>query len=101
MAVDLRFEKPGALKVTYRRPREGPNSFLVWEPHKSYICLDRAQVLKRTGWSKSTQTGASLRAWLDAIEVQDTPTPEPEAVNTESWGPEAFEEPNDNTKMVM
>ena len=108
MASDLRFEKPGALQVTYRRPREGPSSFLVWEPNKSYICLDRAQVLKRTGWSKSTQTGASLRAWLDTIEAQDAPTPEPEAVNPSSWGPEAFEvivtedaEPNDNTKTVI
>ena len=106
MASDLRFEKPGALQVTYRRPREGPNSFLIWEPHKSYICLDRAQVLKRTGWSKGTETGAALRAWLDEVESLSSPEPAPEQIITSSWGPEAHEvvltdiEPNDNTKMV-
>jgi len=101
MATDLRFEKPGALQVTYRRPREGPNNFLIWMPNWSGIALTREELLKKVCWSKSTPTGASLRTWLDAIEAQDAPPPEPEAVNTESWGPEAHEaEPNDETKMI-
>ena len=68
MAVSLKFEKPGALKVEYRRPREGPNSFLVWEPDKSYICMTGEDVIKFTRWTKGTQTGASLRTWIEAVE---------------------------------
>ena len=120
MAVDLRFEKPGALQVTYRRPREGPNNFLIWMPNWSGIALTRKELLKKVNWSKSTQTGAALRTWLDAIEAQEAPSPGGKAdaavglsekrqngssgmqINTESWGPEAHEdEPNDQTKMVM
>ena len=108
MASDLRFEKPGALQVTYRRPREGPSSFLIWMPNWSGIALTRKELLKKVNWSKSTQTGASLRTWLDTIEAQAAPTSEPETVNPSSWGPEAFEvivtddaEPNDNTKTVI
>ena len=91
MAVDLRFRKWGALEVTYRRPREGPNNFLIWMPNWSGIALTREELLKKVNWSKTTQTGASLRAWLDTIEAEAAPVPEPERVNTESWGPEAFE----------
>ena len=76
MAVDLRFRKWGALEVTYRRPREGPNNFLIWMPNWSGIALTREELLKKVNWSKTTQTGASLRAWLDAIEAQEAPSPE-------------------------
>ena len=71
MAEALRFIKPGALTVEYRRSREGPNSYLVWEPHRSYICLNSAAVVKATKWSKSTQTGVSLRAWLKTMDALD------------------------------
>ena len=69
MAASLKFEKPGALKVEYRRAREGPNSFLVWEaPGRSYICMTGKDVIKQTRWTKGTETGASLRAWIEAVE---------------------------------
>ena len=69
MATSLKFEKPGALKVEYRRAREGPNSFLVWEaPGRSYICMTGKDVIKQTRWTKGTETGASLRAWIEAVE---------------------------------
>ena len=69
MAASLKFEKPGALKVEYRRAREGPNSFLVWEaPGRSYICLTGKDVIKQTKWTKGTETGASLRAWIESVE---------------------------------
>ena len=73
MAETLRFIKPGALTVEYRRAREGPNSYLVWEPHRSYICLNSDAVIKATKWSKSTQTGSSLRAWLETMDALDKP----------------------------
>ena len=69
MATSLKFEKPGALKVEYRRAREGPNSFLVWEaPGRSYICMTGKDVIKQTRWTKGTETGASLRAWIESVE---------------------------------
>ena len=67
MAETLRFIKPGALTVEYRRPREGPPNFLIWEPCKSYICLTPEQVLQQTKWGKGTETGIALRAWLADI----------------------------------
>ena len=68
MATSLKFERPGALKVEYRRAREGPNSYLIWEPHKSYICMSGDDVVRQTKWSKGTETGAALRAWIETVE---------------------------------
>ena len=62
------FRRDGALTVQYRRPREGPPSYLVWEPSKSYICLDRSSLLKAVKWPKYTHTGVRLREWLDEVE---------------------------------
>jgi hypothetical protein len=68
MASALKFERPGALFVEYRKAREGPNSYLVWEPHKSYICMTGADVVRETKWTKGTETGAALRAWIQSVE---------------------------------
>ena len=68
MATALKFERSGALLVEYRKAREGPNSYLVWEPHKSYICLSGDDVVRQTKWSKGTETGAALRAWIETVE---------------------------------
>lgn len=68
MASALKFERPGALFVEYRKAREGPNSYLVWEPHKSYICMTGADVVRETKWGKGTETGAALRAWIETVE---------------------------------
>ena len=82
------FRRDGALTVQYRRPREGPPSYLVWEPGKSYICMDRSSVLKAVKWPKYTQTGARLREWLDEVE-QSTPQEQPDEQTSESgFGPE-------------
>ena len=62
------FRRDGALSIQYRRPREGPPSYLIWEPGKSYICLDRSSLLKAVKWPKYTATGAQLREWLDTVE---------------------------------
>ena len=71
MPVPLRFERPGALLVEYRRPREGPNTYLVWVPNSSFICFTGKEVVKRTKWFKSLATGAALREWIDAIEAEE------------------------------
>ena len=86
-----KFCREGALTVEFRRPREGPPSYLVWEPGKSYICLDRSSLLKAVKWPKYTQTGARLREWLDGVE-QETPQEsevEPAKLNSEGFGPDA------------
>ena len=64
-----RFERRGALTIEYRRAREGPNSYLVWEPHKSYICLTSKDVIRKTKWTKGTETGMALRTWLEETEA--------------------------------
>ena len=68
MATSLKFERSGALFVEYRKAREGPNSYLVWEPHKSYICMTGQDVIRETKWTKGTETGAALRAWIETVE---------------------------------
>ena len=69
MATQLKFQKPGALMVEYRRAREGPNSFLVWEaPGRSYICMTGADVIRETKWTKGTETGIALREWIQSVE---------------------------------
>ena len=82
------FRREGALTIQYRRPREGPPSYLVWEPGKSFICMDRSSLLKAVKWPKYTATGAKLRDWLDEVE-QSTPQEQPEEQTSESgFGPE-------------
>ena len=72
------FQREGALTIEFRRPREGPPSYLVWEPGKSYICMDRSSLLKAVKWPKYTATGIKLREWLDEVESktpQETDAP--------------------------
>ena len=73
------FRKDGALAVQYRRPREGPPSYLVWEPGKSFICMDRSSLLKAVKWPKYTETGTKLREWLDEVENSTPQETEPNA----------------------
>ena len=71
--ANLRFEKPGALSIEYRRAREGPNNFLIWEaPGRSYICMTAKDVLRETKWTKGTETGIRLREWLDGIPEEES-----------------------------
>ena len=91
------FLKHGALAIQYRKPREGPPSYLVWEPGKSYICMDRSSVLKAVKWPKYTRTGARLREWLDEVEQSTPQEPELEMgkMNSEGFGPDAPREPTE------
>jgi|GEM_PF-3001694 len=97
MATNPRFERSGSLLVEYRRPREGPPSFLVYEPGKSFICLTSKELLRAVKWPKYTATGAKLRQWIEEAQALSTPDSEPESVNQQSWGPEAHpdQQPSD------
>ena len=64
-----RFEKGTDLQITWRQPREGPASFLIYTPGCSQIALTRTQVLKAARWPAKTETGDRLRAWLDEIDA--------------------------------
>jgi|TARA_R100001460_G_scaffold7341_3_gene18825 hypothetical protein len=75
MPVSKEFKRANALIVRYRHPREGPPSYLVWEPEKSYICLTREELLKAVRWPKFTSTGAALRQWIEEVEEQIPPEP--------------------------
>ena len=77
MTASKEFRRANALSVTYRKPREGPPSYLVWEPHKSYICLTPADVLKAVKWPRYTPTGLALREWLDQQEGVSVSTLQP------------------------
>ena len=76
MATPKTFKRQNALTVEYRTPREGPPSFLIWEPGKSYICMDRASLLKAVKWPKYTVTGVALREWLDLVLAEPVPETE-------------------------
>tara|TARA_R110002020_G_scaffold206884_2_gene412308 strand:+ start:4678 stop:4917 length:240 start_codon:yes stop_codon:yes gene_type:complete len=78
MAASKEFKRADALIVRYRHPREGPPSYLVWQKHKSYICLTREELLKAVKWPKFTSTGAALRQWIDEVEELIPPEPAPE-----------------------
>ena len=102
------FRKPGALFVQYRRPREGPPSFLVWMPGTSTICMDRKALLKHVKWPVKTQTGDELRAWLNELEAEK-PAPVADLdlarIQKEGFGPEAHgldeSDPNHKTRTVI
>ena len=64
-----RFEKGTDLQITWRQPREGPASFLMYTPGCSQIALTRKEVLKAARWPAKTETGDRLRAWLDEIDA--------------------------------
>jgi len=64
-----RFEKGTDLQITWRQPREGPASFLIYTPGCSQIALTRKEVLKAARWPAKTPTGEALRQWLDEIEA--------------------------------
>ena len=90
------FKRGDALWVTYRKPREGPPSYLVYEPHASFICMTGSDVLKAVKWPKYTPTGAALREWLETIEENTQQEGEifPAKMNTEGFGSDASREPD-------
>ena len=97
------FEVPGALRVEHQEPREGPSPiYVAWKPGVSQTFRERSPLLKFIQWPASTPTGRRFRDWLD--ELQQTPSKPSEGhmerIKAEGFGPEAHEEPNDNTKMV-
>lgn len=97
------FEVPGSLRVEYQEPKEGPSPiFVVWKPGTSQTFRERSPLLKFAACPASTPTGRRLRDWLDELPKAPSRASEVdmERIKAEGFGPEAHEEPNDNTKMI-
>ena len=90
------FRRGDALWITYRKPREGPPSYLVYVPPASFICLTGKDVLKAVKWPKYTATGAALREWLETIEenTQQEGEIDTAKMSSEGFGPDAPREPS-------
>ena len=85
--------------------REGPNYFVFHYKNSSRVvsATDPKDVWRCMGMAKYTETAKALKEW--AVEMVETTLPKPETdmerIKAEGFGPEAHEEPNDNTKMVI
>ena len=95
----------GGLYIERRRNREGPPvTYTIWKPNTSRIFTDTKAALKFIAWPKSTPTGEAIREWFDSFKPKDAVTTLEEtdrnAVKATGFGPEAHEEPNENTKMI-
>ena len=93
------------LFVEFMRMREGPNYFVILYKNSSRCvsAADPKDVWRCMGTAKHTDTGKALKEW--AVEVVESPLPKPDEldmaqIKAEGFGPEAHEEPNDNTKMI-
>ena len=92
------------LMVEFMRMREGPNYFVFSYKNSSRIvnATDPKDVWRCMGVAKYTDTAKALKEW--AVEMVEATLPKPELdmaqIKAEGFGPEAHEEPNDNTKMI-
>ena len=92
------------LHVEFMRMREGPNYFVILYKSTSRVVSanDPKDVWRVLGTAKYTDTAKALKEW--AVEVVEATLPKPELdmaqIKAEGFGPEAHEEPNDNTKMI-
>ena len=93
------------LHVEFMRMREGPNYFVFYYKNsaRTVPATDPKDVWRCMGTAKYTETAKALKEW--AVEVVEATLPTPELdmdkIKSEGFGPEAHEEPNDNTKMVI
>ena len=95
----------GGLWIERRRNREGPVvTYTIWKPNTSRIFTDTKKALKFIAWPKGTPTGDDLRDWFAELAYKDAKakptTVSKDQIAAESFGPEAHEEPNENTKMI-
>ena len=87
----------------YFRVREGPNYFVSYYKNSSQLHYDPKNCWRVLGVAKFTETGKALKAW--AVEMYESALPKPEldmaVIAAQGFGPEAHEEPNDNTRTVI
>ena len=91
------------LHIEYHRTREGPNYFVCHYKQSSVLRQDPKDAWRVLGVAKFTDTGKELKAWCLQMDEQyggHSAELDMNQVKSEGFGPEAHEEPNDNTKMV-
>jgi hypothetical protein len=86
----------------YFRQREGPDYFVSYYKNSSRLHYEALSTWRVLGVAKHTDTGKALKAWC--LEMVATNLPKEaldmKAIAAQGFGPEAHEEPNDNTRMV-
>ena len=95
----------GSLFVVFNRSREGPHHFTVYYKGSAKFVTSVKQIKPILGPAKFLDSSKELYAWmeerLDSTKKKAAPELDMDAVKKEGFGPEAHEEPNDNTKMVV
>ena len=91
------------LYVEYHKNRTGPNCFLSFYKNTSRLHTDPKDCWRVLGMAKHTETGKALKEWCVEVFEGDTPKPDldMDAIKKTGFGPEAHEEPNDNTRMII
>ena len=99
-----------SMRYEYHRVREGPNYFVSYYNYSSRLHYDPKNCWRTLGVAKFTDTGKALKEWcLNMDEQYGTVVADGASeasgelskyVATQGFGPEAHEEPNDNTKMI-
>ena len=91
------------LYVEYHKTRTGPNCFVGYYKNRSQLYTDPKSCWKMLGAGKYTESGKALKEWCEEVFEGDTPKPDldMDAIKSTGFGPEAHEEPNDNTRMII
>ena len=93
------------LYVEHHHRREGPkSSFLIMYKGSSRIVTEPIELSRVLGTARYTDKSKALRQWAEDIHeatlAKHQPKLDMEEVKAKGFGPEAHEEPNDNTKMI-
>ena len=91
--------------VEHHHRREGPKSqFLIMYKGSSKFVTEPIELSRTLGCARYTDASKALREWAEEIHettlAKYQPELDMEQVKKEGFGPEAHEEPSDNTKMV-
>ena len=96
------------LYVIFQRMREGPHHFLVMYKNKSQMITTTKEMKKILGTAKFLDSSKDLYEWMEELLINYSKSKPlsgqtllTEQIKKESFGPEAHDEPNENTKMIV
>ena len=98
-------ENGRGLYLEHHHRREGPkSSFLIMYKGVSRLVFEPIGVSRVLGSARYTDPSKAIREWCEEIHEKTMAKHQPkldmDQVKKEGFGPEAHEEPNDNTKMI-
>ena len=95
----------GSLFVVFNRSREGPHHFTVYYKGSAKFVTSVKQIKPILGPAKFLDSSKELYAWmeerLDSTKKKSSTQLRHGCCEERGLRPEAHEEPNDNTKMVV